>query len=832
MSNRIPFALLAGILAFGFTPALAQEEGDGDTRSGGLLMEEVIVTGTAGSVAISKFETSYAISTFGEDAIQTKAPINVSDMLTEVPGFWSETSGGEGGNNLFVRGIPADGSFRYAPLLEDGLPLYEEAEIPFGNADQLARIDLTTERVEVVRGGPASIFHSNAPGGAVNFITRKGTEDFQGTVQLELGDYDHVRTDFHMSGPITDSVLYSIGGYYRVNDGVRDPGFKANEGGQFRATLDFLLDDGGVTLSWKQLNDATIFYLPIPLLDPGDPDSIPGLDANEGTLTSNDYRRVFLKDPEGGRIADMSDGINPEINTFTSLIDLEIGDGWFLKNNSRYVDGDMVFNAAFSLTEPQAAQDYLDSRLADAQAAFAGTDSLAYRFTNDSDAVFDIANQNGNGLVIPVGWWAQKLEMQNFQNDLQINHLFEAGDQTHDVTFGFYYSAYDLGSFWNFNEVLTEVRDAPRALDVIALDATGAEVGSVTDNGFTKYGTFGVDATDDVTTWALYLADNWQVTDQLRVDLGFRYQDAEMSGSYANFSSFDLGDPTTLADDDVLYRDGTFTPYSEDFDGNAFTVGANFEVNESLAVFGRYSDAFRIPRTSAIWLNADLTVEDISQLEGGVKVETDTLQVFAVAFYSEFDDFAFQNQVVDPGTGDIVTLDLKTATETLGLEWEVNWAPDAIPVEFAFTGTLQQPEYNDFIFDEVDPGTGEVTTFNFDGNQIRRIPEVILAFRPVWRFDAGNMTGKAYMTVTYNGERYVDAANETELPDFTTIDAGVVLDLSDEFSVQLHGANLSDEVGLTEGNPRTGQIFGSGQTFAFGRPILGRSIRLISTYRF
>ncbi|MEG8054852.1 hypothetical protein QP185_19515 [Sphingomonas aerolata] len=47
---------------------------------------------------------------------------------------------------------------------------------------------------------------------------------------------------------------------------------------------------------------------------------------------------------------------------------------------------------------------------------------------------------------------------------------------------------------------------------------------------------------------------------------------------------------------------------------------------------------------------------------------------------------------------------------------------------------------------------------------------------------------------------------------------------------QVIGDNLTDEIGLTEGNPRTLGSQGSGTILA--RPIVGRSIRFAAAFKF
>lgn len=66
-----------------------------------LNLSEVVVTGTQNPK--TKLESSVAITTLDAKGIEKKAPRNTADLLKAVPGFYMESSGGEGGNNLFSR---------------------------------------------------------------------------------------------------------------------------------------------------------------------------------------------------------------------------------------------------------------------------------------------------------------------------------------------------------------------------------------------------------------------------------------------------------------------------------------------------------------------------------------------------------------------------------------------------------------------------------------------------------------------------------------------------------------------------------------------------------
>ncbi len=217
----------------------------------------MVVTGRAGVEEIRKVEVSYAITTIGGEALRMDAPLGVADALGSVPGFWVESTGGEASANIRARGIPEEG-FSAVGMEEDGLPVQHDPGLGWLNADQSFRLDDTIDRIEVVRGGPASMFSSNAPGGVVNFITRKPSDTAGGNLKVESSDYGLRRIDGWYSLPVGDWRL-GFGGFYREDDGVRDPGYTANKGGQARFAISRSFEGGSVDFNVKRIDDQRHF---------------------------------------------------------------------------------------------------------------------------------------------------------------------------------------------------------------------------------------------------------------------------------------------------------------------------------------------------------------------------------------------------------------------------------------------------------------------------------------------------------------------------------------------------------------------------------------------
>ena len=333
--KRAALALAAALLQ----PAVAAGSPQDAGAATATPVETVIVTGTA--LPRRSFDAAYANSTLSEPQIERFAPLNAVELFGKLAGFGSEPSGGESGNNVNVRGLPVT-NFLFIPLLEDGLPIFQEAQEAFLNADELHRLDLMTDHVEAVRGGTSSIFASNAPGATINLITKQGTPTPQGSVRATVGDYGLARVDGQWSGPAGKDWLLAMGGFYRVDKGLRPPGFTADKGGQFRIKLTRRLGDGSLTVYANRLDDRGIFYLPIPLADPRNPArSLEHLlDPLTGTLTSGDFRHVQLRtlngSPGGATVnEDLGDGVHSKVGVVGASIEQRFGDGWRLDDKLR-----------------------------------------------------------------------------------------------------------------------------------------------------------------------------------------------------------------------------------------------------------------------------------------------------------------------------------------------------------------------------------------------------------------------------------------------------------------------------------------------------------------
>jgi outer membrane receptor protein involved in Fe transport len=798
-------------------------------------LDEVVVTGTA--VSIDKFTAPYAISTQKEQAILDKAPRSLADLLRNQPGITVENSGGEGGfENLVIRGLPYIG-WRLIDVLQDGVPLYESNWEKYLNIDETFRVDLMTERAEVERGGTASIFSNNASGGVLNLITRHGTPEPEGALQVEGGTDSLLRVSGYQSGPITDNLLYSIGGSYRRDDGLRNQGFTGDKGGQIQAGATYLIPNGKGKLfaDVKYLNDKSVVYTDIPLTNPLTGSSLSSLiNPNTGTLTSSSFENVNLRTlngTPGGAIVsrNLSNGIHPAVTTVTLGGDYDLGAGWTITDRARYMDGTIGFDAIFNAATPSNASSFLSSYLTAAQAAFPGTTRLDYSIVG-SGAEYNPATTAG--LVMANSYYAIQTKIRDVINDVHAAKTFDMTDTIKDdLTVGFYSSSYYFSQQEYLNAILTNVENNPNALDIRALSPSGAVLGYITENGFLSYGSGSLNGSLHGTALAGYLENAVHITPDWQVDAGVRTELRQQSGVQGVLGTQNV-DPTGPLAAQSVKGVVSYTPHHQDQHGTAYTFGTAYDISSNLNGFVRYSHAYSFPQFTTIYGGASgllpngqpVPVSTVNQAEGGLKFKTSTFQAAATVYYAHFNQLSSTAQVA-ASNGSIVNSPIVFNSTTIGVEAEADWRP-VRSFDLSGTVTLQDPK-----IDAVQTLTG-LSAASSVNDVIPRVPTYYISLEPAYIFQFGNWRGSAFADVAAIGKRYQDVSNLSVLPAYTTLDLGVTANPTDRVELRLLVSNVTDSAGLTEGNAR-GSALGVGTVgdATVGRPIFGRQVTGSVLYR-
>jgi outer membrane receptor protein involved in Fe transport len=822
-SLMITSSLLA-ILCAGATPAWADDQQpESATSVQGGSFDEIIVTGRAGTGERTKAETSYSVTNIGEESLRLQAPTSVTEALKSVPGFWVEASGGEASGNVRARGVPVDG-FGSVQLLEDGIPIQHDPALGYLNGDQVFRLDETIERIEVVRGGPASLFYSNAPAGAINFIPRQVGDHAEGLVKMTLGADSLYRTDFWVGAPVGDWKV-ALGGFYRSEGGVRDPGFTGNRGGQIRATISREWENAKFSFDVKRVDDIVAFYTGIPMRSYADGKirAVPGFNGHTGMVAGPETELVKMIQGDGSTYDfDNSVGTQVKRTQLTSKFEIEPIDGWKISNTSRYNDTTTQRNGVYPNSLQSATS--LLTQNASLLSQAPGATALQLRYATTPTQIYDNANQNGNGLVIVGGLRGITMPVKEFMSDTRVAHRFEMGSTTHDITFGYYFAHVDEDFSRYSSTALLDVQDNARLLNLVAVNGAGQIVKSFTDNGIYRYGYEWEDARGQQTSHALYISDEWQITPKLRIDGGVRWETMRARGTVGLKKTVNLGTPATSQ---IITGSGLYANYDDSFSHATITAGANYQFSHSAGMFARYTYANRMPSLGNYITSASATpiTQTMHLGEVGLKYTSPLIDLYATGFWTKYNNVGFTNYVFSLN-GPTVTEPRYADTQTFGLELEGTVRPTTW-FDVSATATLQDPKYKGLTY--VD-SAGKVN--DYDGNRLIRIPTVSLRFVPgVNLFDNRLRVQAAY---EYQGPRFVDTANSVRLPGYSAINLSARANISSRLSLYGYVDNLTNSLGLTEGNPRAGELQNSdaGANTFIARPLIGRNFRAALMYKF
>ena len=805
-------------------------------------IDTIVVTGRAGKDERTRADTSYSVSVIPQAQLREEVVSSVADTIRMVPGFWVENSGGEASANIRARGLPIDG-FGSVQLEEDGLPIQHDPGLGYLNADQSFRFDETIDQVQVVRGGPSSVFNSNAPGGVINYITRKPGDHPEGLVKLTFGDDGLFRTDFWAGMPVEGWKL-SLGGFYRKETGTRDPGFDLNNGGQVRFDASHDLGNGTFDVDYKHIDDTVGFYVATPVsLNGKTVQSIPGFNANTGSIFGGENAKFNILTPNGPATYDISKGTQVLLDQLSLHADQDFG-GWHVDDHFRIrgttQQRDYFTPSAQVYTQSDCAGPQignclngLSNVLGNAQKLFPGTTGVAFRYT-DNGAMLT-PGINGNGLLLPNTANKENIEESELLDDLRVSRDFDLFGQRHDFTFGAYI-ALATERFLRYQAtVLTDVQKHARLVDAVAVNAAGQVLGSITDGGVIRDGSGFADGKGNQQTEAAYIADEWNVTDDLRVDAGAREEVVNASGRYENPTALNLtGLTNTLASSALTVGNGVYTPYSLTFSATTWTVGVNYQLDDAQGVFARVTGAARLPGMGTYITNTSPptpgTVETAhsTQYELGYKFSRPWLDAYITGFDTDTRKYSLASQpVLNPVTNLYTTQGVNGNTRDYGVELD----GDVRPVDWfdlAFTGTIQNPTYTNL---QYALAKGQVPT-DYSSDQLIRIPHVSASISPTAHLFEDKL--KVGMILEYYGSRYSDVANTNYLPAYTVVSANARYDVTPDLEVVASGYNLTNTIGLTEGNARAGEVIsslGSGSNFV-ARPIVGRTVKASILYKF
>jgi iron complex outermembrane recepter protein len=740
-------------------------------RSASTPLEEIVVTGTAAGSGVKKLEAGYAVTTLSAAAVEQMSPKTTSEILNAVPGIWVESSGGASTSNVFVRGIPSTGDAPFVTMQFNGVPVFGANSPSFMDQLAMVRFDETISAVEAVNGGPASVFADGQPGLTTNLILKEGHDKTEGEFKVTGANYGLARLDAEMSGKIAEDLYYMVGGYVLSGDTIRKAGFDTEKGEQFTVNISKYFDGGKFNVYARYTDDHGEWFLPFAT-------TVPGLNVGTYNQLNNYNRYVTIITPGSAG------------SGATENVDLADGRGWkgVISGGSLSYDlgGGAQFADHFGFTQGVLQTMGLVPQGAGAETV---TQALLDGFGNPGQTA--VQTLHTGQTLAPTDYvqnfaaWLVEKNLRDISNDAAVTWNIA----NNKISAGYYFSRFSSDDAWSLgNDRWMEVGGSG---DLVNLNNGVLSAFAIADTG-----------TADVN--AIYLADSWNATDQLRVDAAVREENQDLK-----FFINGAGAPAIPGESSNPHVNQSKL---------SWTVGANFAVESDLSVYARASEGHHFPTFDDVRSQLGQTATedvldkpwDIKSAEAGVKFNNSAFEADMTAFYDQVRGAVYNDVGVPP---------VLAGSNAYGVEFDGRW-----------TSTFGASIITNDVWENskscCSPGDPTV-----DGKKAERIPPYQIRITPMYTFNLNSASSlDLFTTFTAIGKRYGDLQNLQPLPAFNTVNAGFILNIH-RLAFQLTGDNLTNSHGLTEGNPRS-LAPGIPTSLPDVRPIFGRSFTGSVTFKF
>ncbi|MEL6826670.1 MAG: TonB-dependent receptor [Pseudomonadota bacterium] len=832
---------LTALIAGSGLTAMAQEEGDEEAKR----LNTVTITATKREQTLQ--DVPVAVSVVDDSVIEKAEIQDLGDLQSLVPSLTVGQLQSSANTNFIIRGF---GNGANNAGIEPSVGVFIDGVYRSRSAAQISDLP-NLQRVEVLRGPQSTLFGKNASAGVISIVTRGPQFEQGGSVEAGIGNFNAYRLKGDITGPLSDTVAYSLSGNYNKRDGYADDlatGSDVNQRDRW-GLRGQLLFEPNEDLSFRVI---------------GDYDKIDEICCVAGNLVNGPTGAAIGL--LGGQI-DAEDPFSYEVfNNFDSTNDIENS------GISLQADYALPFADLTSIT------------------SFRTVDSVTDQDSDFTSA--DLVERNLSETNIET--FTQEVRLTSNNPDAQFDWMVGAFffDEQVEVSNEFFYGA----DFRAYADILA---GDPAALAGTELFA-GVPVGTFGAQGQGPIEEFG----QDNTSWSLFGTVDFYVTDRLTATVGVNYTEDEKDafgratntdvlsaldltqlGYTAVLASLlgdvgvDITNPASVGPfvqaNPALYgqlqagaaaaaQDPTLNPFgalaplqflppflnfpnavesgSSSDSNTSYTLRLAYDLTDNINVYGSYATGFKAtswnlsrdsrpfpadftagsnivdPVTGQVVVTApssniqDAGLATTNLIAGTRFAGPEEAEVFELGVKGSFSNFAFNlavfDQVIEGFQSNVFTgtgFQLLNAGEqsTQGIEFDATWNPtDALTIIFATT--LLDPVYDSF----PDSASGDLS-----GTTPSGIPETSTSLGFNYDFTVANWDSfiRADWQYASNTDFFDDAANQALLDsvgytrEVNNVNASLGFVSENGLGVTFWSRNLFDDERITTAFPSVAQ---------------------------
>jgi outer membrane receptor protein involved in Fe transport len=221
--SRKYWLLSAGVAAL-VTPGLAHAQGDTAAQPtdataaqpAGEDDNNIVVTAQGRRQILQ--DVPLAVTAVGGETMQNSGATDIRQLNQLAPSLLVSSTGTEANGSARIRGIGTVGD---NPGLESSVAVFIDGVYRSRSGIGLNEMG-DVERVEVLRGPQGTLFGRNASAGLIHIITARPEFTFGGHVDLSYGNFDYMRGQIGVTGPISSQLAFRLDAIYTRRDGFYD----------------------------------------------------------------------------------------------------------------------------------------------------------------------------------------------------------------------------------------------------------------------------------------------------------------------------------------------------------------------------------------------------------------------------------------------------------------------------------------------------------------------------------------------------------------------------------------------------------------------------------
>lgn len=179
-----------------------------------MVVEEIIVMAQKREQTLQ--QVPVAVSVVTAETLERSQVMDMKDLQFIVPSLRVTQLQTTGNTNFIIRGF---GNGANNAGIEPSVGVFVDGVYRSRSASALSDLP-NLERVEVLRGPQSTLFGKNASAGIINIVTSKpDLDNFGGSTSLTVGDYNQVLVKGDITGPLTETMAFSLSASVNSRDG-------------------------------------------------------------------------------------------------------------------------------------------------------------------------------------------------------------------------------------------------------------------------------------------------------------------------------------------------------------------------------------------------------------------------------------------------------------------------------------------------------------------------------------------------------------------------------------------------------------------------------------